>query len=82
MQITFEFWGALRRAAGGDERTLALPTGASSVADALEALAHAIPALGEFLESTAVAQADRLLLRTESLEDGMRLALLPPVAGG
>ncbi|AXQ28406.1 MoaD/ThiS family protein [Solimonas sp. K1W22B-7] len=82
MQITFEFWGALRRAAGGDERTLALPAGALSVADALDALANAIPALGEHLDNTAVAQADRLLLRTEALEDGMRLALLPPVAGG
>jgi molybdopterin converting factor small subunit len=82
VQITFEFWGALRRAAGGDERTLALPTGASSVADALEALADAIPALGEHLENTAVALADRLLLRNEPIEDGMRLSLLPPVAGG
>ncbi len=82
MQITFEFWGALRRAAGGGERTLALPAGALSVADALDALADAIPTLGEHLDNTAVAQADRLLLRTEPLEDGMRLALLPPVAGG
>lgn len=82
MQITFEFWGALRRAAGGDERTLALPAGALSVADALDALAEAIPALGEHLDNAAVAQAERLLLRTEALEDGMRLALLPPVAGG
>ena len=62
MQVTFEFWGALRRAAGGDERTLT--------------------ALGDQLDNTAVAMGDRLLLRTEALEDGMRLALLPPVAGG
>ena len=48
----------------------------------LDALADAIPALGEYLETTAVAQGDRLLLRTEELEDGTRLALLPPVAGG
>ena len=82
MQITFEFWGALRRAAGGDERSLTLPAGANSVGDALDALADAIPALGEYLETTAVAQGDRLLLRTEELEDGTRLALLPPVAGG
>ncbi len=82
MQITFEFWGALRRAAGGDEHTLVLPAARGSVAEALEALAEAIPALEEFLETAAVAQADRLLLRTEEVEDGMRLALLPPVAGG
>lgn len=82
MQVTFEFWGALRRAAGGDERTLQLPAGELSVADALEALATAIPALGEHIDNTAVAQGDRLLLRTEAVEDGMRLALLPPVAGG
>lgn len=82
MQITFEFWGALRRVAGGDERTLALPAGASSIGDALDALAAVMPALGDQLDSTAVAMGDRLLLRTEALEDGMRLALLPPVAGG
>lgn len=82
MQVTFEFWGALRRAAGGDERTLVLSAGTVSVADALEALADAIPALADLLENTAVALADRLLLRTESIEDGTRLALLPPVAGG
>jgi len=82
LQITFEFWGALRRAAGGDERTLVLPAGALTVEDALDALAAAVPALGEHLDNTAVAQADRLLLRTEAIEDGMRLSLLPPVAGG
>lgn len=82
MVVTFEFWGALRRAAGGDERRLELPAGALSVAEALTALAAAIPALGEHLDHTAVAQADRLLLRSEAVEDGMRLALLPPVAGG
>lgn len=82
MLITFEFWGALRRAAGGDERTLTLPAGISSVAGALDALSDAIPALGEYLDNTAVAMGDRLLLRTEAIEDGMRLSLLPPVAGG
>jgi len=82
LQITFEFWGALRRAAGDDERTLVLPAGALTVEDALDALAAAVPALGEHLDNTAVAQADRLLLRTEAVEDGMRLSLLPPVAGG
>lgn len=82
MQITFEFWGALRRAAGGDERTLTLPASATRVADALDALAATLPALGDQLDNTAVAMGDRLLLRTEALEDGMRLALLPPVAGG
>ncbi|HSW11850.1 MAG TPA: MoaD/ThiS family protein [Solimonas sp.] len=82
MVVTFEFWGALRRAAGGDERALTLPAGVLSVADALDALADAVPALGEYLDNTAVAQADRLLLRTEAVEDGMRLSLLPPVAGG
>jgi len=82
LQVTFEFWGALRRAAGGDERTLTLPAGASSVADALDALAATLPALEPSLENTAVAFGDRLLLRTEEIENGMRLALLPPVAGG
>lgn len=82
MQVTFEFWGALRRAAGSDERSLVLPAGAADVGDALAALAAALPALGDQLDNTAVALGDRLLLRTEPLEEGMRLALLPPVAGG
>lgn len=81
MQLTFEFWGALRKAAGGDEHSLTLE-GPSTVADALAALAESLPALREQLDSTAVADADRLLLRTDAVADGMRLALLPPVAGG
>jgi molybdopterin converting factor small subunit len=80
VQVVFEFWGALRRLAG-DDRELSLNAPAT-VADALDALAQALPALREHLDKAAVAQGDRLLLRSEAIADGCRLALLPPVAGG
>lgn len=81
VNVVFEFWGVLQRLAGATERSLELP-GPATVQSALEALGQALPALAAQLESTAVADGDRLLLRQEPLRDGQRLALLPPVAGG
>ncbi len=79
--IVFEFHGQLQRLAGGDEYRLSLATPAT-LAAALEQLAIARPELATALARCACAVGDRLLLRRERLDDGERIALLPPVAGG
>lgn len=81
MTITFELHGALVRLFGRDEVTLTLPPDATLEA-ALGQLAEGAPDAWSALERCACALEDRLVFRTQTLEDGMRLALLPPVAGG
>ena len=80
MQVTFEFWGVLCKAANADEYRLSMRPG--TVADALAALSVAMPALARHLPAAAVALGDRMLLRAEPVPPDARLVLLPPVAGG
>lgn len=81
MKVTVEFFGALTRLAPAASATLELPGGAT-VADALAALARQLPQLAPELDRCACARGDELVLRTQPLTPGARLALLPPVAGG
>lgn len=82
MQITFEFFGVLERLAGAGARILILDDHAATVGDALERLAAESPGLRAQLERSACAVGDRLVLRAEPLRSDLRVALLPPVAGG
>lgn len=81
MQVTFEFWGVLERTAGRREHCIELREPAT-VEGALASLLQVLPALAPHVERAAVANGERLLLRSEPLQNGQRLALLPPVAGG
>jgi len=82
MHLTFELFGLLARLAGARELPLALPAHCRTVADALAVLGQQQPSLREPLERCACAVGDALVLRNAALAPGMRLALLPPVAGG
>lgn len=82
MQITFEFFGVLERLAGAPALELELPPKSATVGDALSVLAQCLPELAQHLPCAACAANDRLVLRRDALVPGLRLALLPPVAGG
>ena len=82
MHFTCEFWGPLERRAGTPSRDFEVKSPAPTIADALLAVAAALPDVADALDRAAVACGERLLHRREPLEAGMRLALLPPVAGG
>lgn len=82
MPVIFEMFGLLERLAGARELPLALPAHCRTVADALAVLGQSQPALRDPLERCACAVGDALVLRDAALAPGMRLALLPPVAGG
>ena len=80
MKIDVSFWGVTRRLAGTESLSLELPV-ASTVEDLSQTLAqHGDLALE--MQRCAFAIGDALVPRTQVLEEGDQLAVLPPVSGG
>lgn len=75
------FFAQARERAGAPSATLTLPDGAC-VADALDAVVRAYPALEPLRGQLAVAQDGVIVRAADALHDGAELALLPPVSGG
>ena len=81
MDITVDFYGVTERLAGGPEHVFTLTPGAH-IGDLLHLLAQRWPELERVLPGCACAVGDAVVPRTQPLQPGQRLALLPPVSGG
>ncbi len=81
MRVQVVFFGILKDLAGGSERQLELPTGATA-ADLWTALQAQTPGLDRFRKSVAVAVNQQYSEPGALLHDGDEVALLPPVSGG
>lgn len=80
MKIEVSFWGVTRRLAGVDTLSLELPQAAT-----VEALAQRLSQRGDLaaeMERCAFAIGDIMVSRTQVLQDGDQVAVLPPVSGG
>ncbi len=75
------FFGAVKEISGRAADELELPATAR-LADVFDHYAQAWPKLAELAPSVALARNQRFAPRTEALEDGDEVALLPPVSGG
>lgn len=82
MKVTLECFGRYRELCGGQEISLTLDGERASVDSVKAALAKAVPMTAEWLPRTAVARGDQLVQGEVEVEDGERLALIPPVSGG
>jgi molybdopterin converting factor small subunit len=82
MNITFTFYGGLTRRCQDAPLTLTLPDGTATLGDAVAELGNRFPDAWEALERAALAVDDQIVSRRTVAEDGMTVALLPPVAGG
>ena len=80
MKIDVSFWGVTRRLAGADTLSLELPA-ASTVEDLAQQLSRHGDLAAE-MERCAFAIGDALVPRTQVLDEGDQLAVLPPVSGG
>lgn len=79
--VQIEFYGVLTQQAG--QSTMDLPLVANAtLADVLEQLAAAVPAISAYLPTTACAIDDEIVQRSATVKPGAKLALLPPVSGG
>lgn len=81
MHITIECCGATQRWCGSAHLQLQLGDG-STVGDALQHLAALHPEFAARQRSVACAVGDRVVKAGETLREGDRLALIPPVSGG
>ena len=81
MRITVECYGASQRWCGAELVNLDLGE-AATVADALRRLAERYPELALRRDNIAVAIGDEIVAGDRALEDGERMALIPPVSGG
>lgn len=81
MQLNVLFFAQARERAGVAQARVTVPDGAR-VADALDAIVAAHPALAPLRGHLAVAQDGAIVRAAEPLRDGAELALLPPVSGG
>lgn len=79
MQITLELFGAFRPF--GDSLTLNLPEN-GRVSDIRPILKQRIDAKPGLIDSSRFATDTEILMEDHFLQDGARLAILPPVAGG
>ncbi len=79
--MEIELFGVLREAAGDRVLTLDLEP-PIVIGDVLEALTTARPALGPHLPRVACAVGDEMRSRTDHIQTGETLVLLPPVSGG
>lgn len=83
--IKFEFYGRLRRIAGMEYFSLPIKL-PKSLGDAIAELVEVFPELNQSLEVCACAVGDEIVLRNYILDsgtdEGLTVALLPPVAGG
>lgn len=81
MKISVLYFAQARERAGRSSASLELPQG-SRVADAVEAIRRATPALDPLWPHLAIAVDGVLAPSEAALRDGAELALLPPVSGG
>ncbi|MFP4146701.1 MAG: MoaD/ThiS family protein [Halorhodospira sp.] len=79
--MRIELYGMLAEAAGHPSLEIPAPA-EGTVAGALEAAAHACPALRPHLSQVAVAVGDHLVPPEAAVDEDSELALLPPVSGG
>ena len=82
MRVTIECYGIFRSLCGGDEYPIEVAGDDVTVAAVLDALAAEVPGTADHLPRTACALGDRLVERDETIADGARVALIPPVSGG
>jgi len=82
MKVTLECFGRYRELCSGPEITLELDGAHATVDGVKAALAEAFPMTADWLPRTAVARADQLVQGDAAVNDGERLALIPPVSGG
>ena len=81
MRITVECYGAAQRWCGAELISLELADGAT-VGDALDHLSERFGELARRRETIAVAIGDGIVPGSRPLDEGERLALIPPVSGG
>ena len=81
MRVTIECYGASQRWCGAELVNLDLGE-AATVADALRRLAERYPELAARRDTLAVAIGDDIVAGSRELNEGERLALIPPVSGG
>jgi molybdopterin synthase catalytic subunit len=81
MRVQVVFFGILKDLAGGSERQLELPAGATAE-DLWAALQAQAPGLARFQKSVAVAVNQHYAEPGALLHEGDEVALLPPVSGG
>ncbi len=82
MHIHVTFYGVLKQDAGTTQTTLELPGDAPTVRALANTLAVLYPAMVDRLGTVAFAVQDQLVTPEHTLQDGDRVALLPPVSGG
>ena len=81
MRVTIECYGASARWCGADEVALEIADG-QTARDALDALAARYPEFAARREQVAIAIGDAIKSPTETVFDGARIALIPPVSAG
>ena len=79
--MNIELFGVLREAAGAERIRLELEP-PRRIGEVLDALSDAHPALAPHLPRVACAVGEGMRSRSDSLEPGETLVLLPPVSGG
>jgi molybdopterin converting factor small subunit len=81
MRVTIECYGASSRWCGADEVQLELASG-QTANDALDLLAERYPEFAARRDSIAIAIGNAITSPTIPVEDGERIALIPPVSAG
>jgi molybdopterin converting factor small subunit len=81
MKIDIDCYGVTARHTGAPRVTLELNADATA-GDALHALGQRYADLAPLLRQCAIGRGDALIRRSEPLQEGDVIALLPPVAGG
>jgi molybdopterin converting factor small subunit len=81
MRVTIECYGASSRWCGADEVPLDLESG-QTANDALDLLAKRFPEFAVRRDNIAIAIGNAITSPTTAIEDGDRIALIPPVSAG
>ncbi len=79
--MNIELFGVLREAAGAGEVSIEVPAPAS-ITEVLDALVAQYPDVAEHLPRVACAVGDEMRSRSDVINAGETLVLLPPVSGG
>lgn len=80
--LDVEFYGVLQQVAGTRSLQVDVPDQALTVDQVLERLRTEVPALSAHLPRVACAQGEKLVRRSDPVDHGKPLVLLPPVSGG
>lgn len=81
MQVQVLYFQSIQKIAGRSEEAIDLGSG-SSIEDLLSLLAERYPDLGPALSSLMLAVNEDHALRTTILNEGDRVAVMPPFSGG